>query len=76
MVTACAGGTHGRKTVEAASRVMAATALDFILDPQLLAEARAEHAKRLNGRVYRRILPEGTPIPLTINKDIMGKYRA
>jgi aminobenzoyl-glutamate utilization protein B len=76
MVTACAGGTHGRKTVEAASRVMAATALDFILDPELLAEARAEHAKRLNGRVYRGILPEGTPVPLTINKDIMGKYRA
>jgi aminobenzoyl-glutamate utilization protein B len=76
MVAACAGGTHGRKTVDAASRVMAATALDFILDERLLTEARNEHAKRLNGRVYKPILPEGTPVPLTINRDIMGKYRA
>lgn len=75
MVTACAGNTHGIKAANAAARVMAATALDFILDEQLLARAKEEHTERLKGRKYTPLLPEGTPIPLTINSAAMRKHR-
>jgi aminobenzoyl-glutamate utilization protein B len=76
MVTACAGRSHGVKAVNAAARAVAATAVDFILDARLLAEAREDQKKRLNGRTYAPIFPEGTPVPLSINSVIMEKYRS
>lgn len=75
MVTACSGAPHGVKAVNAAARGMAATAVDFIFDAALLAKAQQEHKQRLNGRSYRPLLPEGTPVPLKINTVAMEKYR-
>lgn len=75
LVTACAGGSHGEKTLNKAAQVLATTALDFIQDAELLQKAQDEHKQRMAGRAYGSLLPEGTPIPLHINKAAMAKYR-
>lgn len=75
MVTACDGRSHGLKAVSKAAQVLSSSAVDFLSDERLLTEARKELDERLNGRVYKSLLPEGTPIPLEISKDSMSKYR-
>jgi aminobenzoyl-glutamate utilization protein B len=58
-----AGGTSiGRKGMDLAARVLAATAWDLYQDPKLVAAAQAEHRRRLAGRKYQPLLePEQTP---------------
>jgi aminobenzoyl-glutamate utilization protein B len=60
-----AGGTSiGRKGMDLASRVLAATAWDLFQNPKLIDAARAEHRRRLAGREYRSLLLPGQPPPL------------
>jgi aminobenzoyl-glutamate utilization protein B len=60
-----AGGTSiGRKGMVLAARVLAATAWDLLHDPGLLASARAEHRRRLEGRPYKSLLGPGQKPPL------------
>lgn len=47
-----------------AAKVMAATALDLISDPALLAAAKAEHAERLAETPYRCPLPDDLTPPI------------
>lgn len=75
MVTACNGNTHGQKAIVKAAQVLAASAIDFASDEKLVEDAKTEWQKRIDGRVYKSLLPEGTPIPLDINKNTMAKYR-
>ncbi len=74
-VTACAGGSHGRKTLTKAGQVLALSAADFLLDENLVEKAQAEWKERMAGRQYQCLLPEGTKIPLDFNKKNMNKYR-
>jgi aminobenzoyl-glutamate utilization protein B len=75
MVTACAGGSMGEKTLEKAGLILASSAADFLCDGELLKEAKAEWSGKLAGRNYGSLLPEGSPVPLDINKKNMDKYR-
>ena len=61
---AAGGTTIGRKGMVLAARVLAATAWDLFLDPKLLADARAEHRRRLDGRAYKPLLDPGQKPPL------------
>jgi aminobenzoyl-glutamate utilization protein B len=60
--TAAGGMSLGRKGMQLAARVLAATAWDLYQDPQKVAAAKAEHQRRLAGRTYRPLLePKQTP---------------
>jgi aminobenzoyl-glutamate utilization protein B len=75
MVTACAGGSLGEKTLEKAGLVLASSAADFLADGELLQKAKTEWAEKMKGRTYGSLLPAGAPVPLGINKATMDKYR-
>ncbi len=62
--TAQSGSSLGHKSLIFASKVMAATVLDLILNPELLEEAKNEHRNRLKGKVYRCPLPPDLKPPL------------
>ncbi len=55
---ACSGTSVGHKSLIFASKTMAGSILDLMTDPKLLARVKEEHAKRLEGQVYR---PVGDP---------------
>lgn len=60
--TAQTGMSIGHKSLIFASKVIAASALDLILKPDLLKKAQREWKERLAGRVYRSpILPDLKP---------------
>ncbi|MDR2354656.1 MAG: amidohydrolase [Clostridiales Family XIII bacterium] len=75
MVAACAGGSHGEKTLDKAGRVLASAAADFLENDALLQRAKAEWAAKMEGRTYGSLLPAGASVPLEINKATMDKYR-
>jgi aminobenzoyl-glutamate utilization protein B len=63
---ACAAGgtTIGRKGMQLAARVMAASAWDLFHSPQTLAAAKAELARRLGDRKYESLMQPGQKPPL------------
>jgi len=75
MVAACAGRSHGEKALKKAAQVLAASAVDLVEDPGLIEAAKAELKERLGEKRHASLLPEGTPVPVNINKKNMEKYR-
>ncbi|MDR3634044.1 MAG: amidohydrolase [Isosphaeraceae bacterium] len=61
---AAGGTTIGRKGMLLAARVLAASAWDLFQDPALLAAARAEQKRRLEGVTYQSLLGSDQPPPL------------
>lgn len=61
---ACGGTTIGKKGMNLAARTLAATAYDLFADPALVAAAKAEHKKRLDGKKYEAMLEKDQPPPL------------
>ncbi len=60
-----AGGTSiGRKGMQLAARVLAATAWDLYDNPQLVTAAKTEYRERLAGRKYESMLEKDQPPPL------------
>jgi aminobenzoyl-glutamate utilization protein B len=74
MVTACAGNSIGKKTMDKATQIMAASAIDIMTNKSLIEEAKAEWKERLAGRTYECLLPEDHKPPLGINRETMEKY--
>jgi aminobenzoyl-glutamate utilization protein B len=66
-----AGGAHstGHKSLIYAAKVMAASAIDLMTDPGLLAKAWEEQRRRLMGKEYRSPIPVDAKPPL----DMWGK---
>ena len=63
------GATAGAKTV-------AATVIDFLTQPQLLADAKAYFENVQSKEMqYRPMITEKDPPPIYLNKDIMKQYR-
>jgi aminobenzoyl-glutamate utilization protein B len=55
----------GQKGMLHAGKVIGATALELLLQPDLLEQAKAEHHEKLAGRTYKCPIPEGvTPGPI------------
>jgi len=57
------GSTIGEKGIVYASRVLAATALDLLETPELVAAAKADLKERLKDRKYVTLIPDGQKPP-------------
>ena len=61
---ACGGTSIGKKGMQLAAKVLATSAWQLYEDPKLIAAAKAERKRRLNGRTYKPMLEEGQKPPL------------
>ncbi len=57
------------KGMEHAAKVMAATAIDLIADPDLIAVAKADHRRRLEGTPFVNPIPDDVQPPFTCRGD-------
>ena len=62
-ITACSGMSIGMKGMLYGSKVMAATAMKLVEEPELIAKAKEEFAKQMNGRTYKCPIPKEIPVP-------------
>jgi len=53
---ACGGTTIGKKGMVLASRVLAASAVDLMTQPEIVERAKAEQKQRLSGSLYAPLL--------------------
>ncbi len=60
----------------AGAKVLAASALDFLMNPELVAEAKRTFKEELGGVTYHPLLPVGAEPPKTLNRDKMEPFRA
>ncbi|MGH6859557.1 MAG: M20 family metallopeptidase [Phyllobacterium sp.] len=58
------------KGMEHAAKVMAATAIDLIVDPDLVAAAKADHRRRLEATPFVNPIPDDVQPPLPENTDV------
>jgi aminobenzoyl-glutamate utilization protein B len=75
IVTSCAGSSIGKKTMEVAAKVLAATAIDVIMSPDIVKAAQLELQDRLAGREFTQLVSDAVKPALTINTATMAKYR-
>jgi aminobenzoyl-glutamate utilization protein B len=61
---ACAGSTIGQKGMVVSAKAMALTAADLFADPKLVADAKVEFARQMQGKTYHSMIPEGQKPPL------------
>ena len=61
---ACGGTTIGKKGMVLASRVLAASAVDLMTQPQLIERAKSELKQRLSGSAYLPLLDKDQKPPL------------
>ena len=74
MVTACAGNSIGKKTMDRAAQIMTSSCAEIITSPETVARAREEWEMRMAGRTYQCLLPEDHQAPLGVNRDVMERY--
>lgn len=74
-VVRCAGDTTGQKSMDCAAQVISLTAIDLICNPDIMQKAHNEWVERMNGRVYKSLLPEDMTPPVHLNEDVMEKYK-
>ena len=74
VITAAAGGSLGKKAIGYAARILAASAVDLLFEPELVRKAQDELKTVLNGRVYKCLIPDDVLPPLDLNKNTMEKY--
>lgn len=72
---ACGYGSAAWKGLNAGAKVMAATALDLLTKPKMLADIKSEFNAYSKDHPYKSFLPEGAKPPLNLNKELMDKYR-
>jgi aminobenzoyl-glutamate utilization protein B len=68
-------GTAAWKGLNAGAKVMAATALDLMTKPDVLAAIRKEFEDYSKSHPYKSFLPEDATPPLDLNRELMDKYR-
>jgi aminobenzoyl-glutamate utilization protein B len=63
-----AAASHGipgaSKAADVAAKVIAATGLDLLTNPELLAQARADFQRKTAGKPYRSAIPAGQKPPV------------
>jgi len=74
-VAASVGTTIGKKAMDTAAQVLAASGVDLLLEPNIIDEAKKELAERLQGRDYASLIPEAVKPQILINRDLMDQYR-
>lgn len=75
VVASCCGSSIGKKTMSIGAKVIAATALDAIMNPDIVKAAQQELKERIAGRDFVKIIPDTVNPPLDINTATMAKYR-
>jgi len=70
---ACSGTSLGHKSLVFAAKTMAGATLDLLTKPELLAEAKEEHAKKMQSRTYRCAIPDEIGPPLEVAKTAAAK---
>lgn len=75
IVTAFAGRDAGKKTVLAAAKTLACTAVELAKNPQIIEDAKVELMNRLAGRRYEVLLDSDLKPALDVNAAEMSKYR-
>lgn len=68
-------GSAARKGMMTGARVIAATAVDLLTQPDRLAAIRTEFEEQQREKPYETFLPEDAVPPLDINQALMAKYR-
>lgn len=68
-------GSAARKGMMAGAKVIAATAVDLLTQPQTLKNIRSTFEERAQKHPYETFLPEDAVPPLDINKALMEKWR-
>lgn len=63
------------KGVVVGTIAMAASALEFMMDPALVEQAKASFKQEIGDVVYQPLLPADNKPPLGLNQEIMDKYR-
>ena len=58
------------KGMEHAAKVMAATAIDLLANPDLIEAAKADHRQRLDGTPFINPIPDDVEPPLPENTDV------
>jgi aminobenzoyl-glutamate utilization protein B len=64
MTVASSGMSIGHKNLIFASKVLASSAIDLMVNPELLKKAKKEFKKRMAGRTYKSPLPPDLKPPL------------
>jgi len=70
---ACSGTSLGHKSLVFAAKTIAGATLDLLTKPELLAEAKEEHAKKMQSRTYRCAIPDEIGPPLEVAKTTAAK---
>src|SRR6185295_5760611 len=65
----------GHKGAVAGAKVLAASVIDFLTDPQLVEEAKTTFRKETAGFEYKSYLPPGQKPPIHLNAETMERYR-
>jgi aminobenzoyl-glutamate utilization protein B len=63
------------KGTVAGAKVMAASVVDLLANPDLLARAQETFREEIGGATYHPLLPPGQTPPLDLNVEEMAKYR-
>ncbi len=74
MVTACAGSSIGKKCLDKAAKILAYSAVDILLKPDLIVRAKEELKERLDGRTYESLIPDDYEPPIGFNRSIMERF--
>lgn len=74
MITACAGNSIGKKTLDRASQIMVGSAMELIQNPYIIENAKEEWKERMGDNTYECLLPEDSKPPFGINAGVMDKY--
>ena len=70
---AASGTSIGKQGMQLAARTLAASVWDVMTQPDVLAQAKAEHTKRMGGRKYEPLLAPNQKPPLDYRNSPMGK---
>jgi aminobenzoyl-glutamate utilization protein B len=63
------------KGAAAGAKALAASVLDFLKDPALVAAAKASFRREIGDVTYRSLLPEGQKPPVDLNAAAMTRFR-
>jgi len=66
---ACAGTTIGQKGMLVSAKAIALTAADLFSNPQLVADAKADFQRQLQGKTYETMIPADQKPPLDYRKE-------
>jgi aminobenzoyl-glutamate utilization protein B len=73
---ACNYGSTAWKGLNAGAKVMAATAIDLLIQPQTLKKIQEEFEAFQKEHPYKPFLPEDAQPPLDLNQELMEKWRS